>query len=53
MGVVAQEVQEVIPEVVTEKSDGTLTVNYQAMVGLLIEAVKELKEEIDTLKQKV
>ena len=53
MGVVAQEVQEVIPEVVTEKSDGTLTVNYQAMVGLLIEAIKELKEELDELKQKV
>lgn len=53
MGVVAQEVQEVIPEVVTEKSDGTLTVNYQAMVGLLIEAVKDLKQEIDELKQKV
>lgn len=53
MGVVAQEVQEVIPEVVTEKADGTLTVNYQAMVGLLIEAVKELKEDLDTLKQKV
>ena len=51
MGVVAQEVQEVIPEVVTEKSDGTLTVNYQAMVGLLIEAVKELKEELDRVKE--
>lgn len=53
MGVIAQEVEEVIPEVVTTKADGTKTVNYQAMVGLLIEAIKELKEEVDDLKKRV
>lgn len=51
MGVIAQEVEQVIPEVVTTKADGTKTVNYQAIVGLLIESIKELKEEIDALKK--
>jgi hypothetical protein len=42
MGVIAQEVEEVIPEVVITGEDGIKTVAYGNMVGLLIEAVKEL-----------
>ena len=49
-GVIAQEVQKVLPEVVTEDEDGTLSVAYGNMVGLMIEAIKELKEEVDRLK---
>lgn len=49
-GVIAQEVQEVLPEVVIEGEDGRLSVSYGNMVGLLIEAVKELKAEVDQLK---
>lgn len=49
-GVIAQEVQAVLPEAVTETSDGTLTVAYGNMMGLMIEAIKELKAEIDELK---
>lgn len=53
-GVIAQEVQEVIPSAVATHvdSDGseTLTVAYGNMVGLLIEAIKELKDEVDVLK---
>jgi len=49
-GVIAQEVQAVLPEAVVETSDGTLTVAYGNMMGLMIEAIKELKAEIDELK---
>jgi len=49
-GVIAQEVRAVLPEAVTETDDGTLTVAYGNMMGLMIEAIKELKAEIDELK---
>jgi hypothetical protein len=45
MGVIAQEVEEVIPEVVITGDDGIKTVAYGNMVGLLIEAVKELTNQ--------
>ena len=50
MGVIAQEVEEVIPEVVSIDGEGLRSVNYGALVGLLIEAVKDLKNEVDELK---
>lgn len=53
VGVIAQEMEEVVPEVVTERSDGMKTVNYGALVGVLIEAVKELTQEVETLKAKL
>ena len=49
-GVIAQEVQKVLPEVVTEREDGMLAVKYEKMIGLLIESIKDLKAEIDELK---
>jgi hypothetical protein len=52
-GVVAQEVQEVLPEAVHEGKDGTLSVAYGNMVGLLIEAVKEQQTQIDELKRRI
>ena len=51
MGVIAQEVENVLPEVVSENKDGNKTVNYDAMVGLLIEVVKDQQKQIDELKQ--
>lgn len=51
-GVVAQEVQAVLPEAVSKQADGYLSVAYGNMVGLLIEAIKELKAEVDQLKGK-
>ena len=50
VGVIAQEVREVLPEIVKERTDGTLAVEYQKIVALLIEGMKELKAEIETLK---
>jgi hypothetical protein len=52
MGVIAQEVEAVLPEVVTEKEDGMKAVAYGNIVGVLIEAIKDLKAEIEELKKK-
>ena len=53
VGLIAQQVEEVVPEVVREGADGMKTVNYGALVGVLIEAVKELSQEVETLKAKL
>jgi hypothetical protein len=52
IGVIAQEIQKVLPQVVQENNDGYLSVAYGNIVGVLIEAIKELKTEIDILKAK-
>ena len=49
-GVIAQEVLKVLPEAVTGDEESHYSVAYGNMVGLLIEAIKELKAEIDELK---
>ena len=53
MGVIAQEVLKVIPEIVHKDDKGMYAVAYGNMNGLLIEAIKELKAEIDELKSKL
>ena len=52
-GVIAQEVEVVFPEVVSENNEGIKNVAYGNMVGLLIEAIKELKDEVDELKRQL
>ncbi len=47
-GVIAQEVQPHLPEVVHDKQE-YLSVAYGNMVGILIEAIKELKTKVDKL----
>jgi len=51
-GVIAQELQKIAPELVLTAEDemGTLSVNYGNITGYLIEAIKELKAEIEELK---
>jgi hypothetical protein len=49
-GVIAQEILEVLPEAVTTRDNGYLAVKYDQIVPLLIEAIKELKAEINELK---
>lgn len=48
IGVVAQEVKAAVPEIVSEH-DGSLTVNYDKLIPILIEAVKELNKKIDKI----
>lgn len=45
-GVLAQEVQAVLPEVVTIRDNGFMAVKYEKMIGLLIEAIKELDAKL-------
>ena len=45
-GVIAQEVLEILPEVVHTREDGYYAVSYHGLIGLLIEAVKELSEKV-------
>ena len=52
-GVVAQEVQHVLPEVIEKDEDGMLSVAYGNLVALLIEGMKEQKKEIDDLKKRL
>ena len=50
VGVIAQEIEEVLPEVVQTRDNGYKAVKYEKIVPLLIEAIKELKQEIEDLK---
>lgn len=52
-GVIAQEVQEVMPTAVRTNDTGYLAVRYEKMIGLLIEAMKEQQTQIDELKAKL
>jgi hypothetical protein len=51
VGIIAQEVEAVLPEAVTTEPDGYKSVNYNHLIALLVEAVKEQQTEIEKLKQ--
>jgi trimeric autotransporter adhesin len=51
IGVIAQELEEVLPELVT--TTDIKQVNYNGIIGVLIEAIKELKTEVETLKNQI
>jgi hypothetical protein len=50
VGLIAQDVQKVLPEVIDTNGDGHLGVRYAEVIPLLVAAIQELKAEIDTLK---
>ena len=50
IGVIAQEIQEVLPEIVARRENGYLAVKYERIVALLIECVKEQQVQINELK---
>ena len=51
VGVIAQEVEEVLPEIVDTREDGYKAVKYEKIVALLIEGMKEQQEQIEKLKE--
>ena len=50
IGVLAQELQKVYPQLVKQDEKGTLSVNYIGLVPVLIESVKEQQKQIEELK---
>ena len=50
VGVIAQEIESILPEVVTTRTNGYKAVRYEKIVPLLIEAIKEQQKQIDELK---
>jgi hypothetical protein len=53
VGVIAQEVLEVLPEAVVTRDNGYLAVDYHKIVPLLVEAIKELSAKVENLEQKL
>jgi hypothetical protein len=52
-GLLAQEVEKVMPELVTTSSEGTKSVNYTGLVPYLLEGLKQLKQEVDALRKQL
>ncbi|WP_170110211.1 tail fiber domain-containing protein [Flavilitoribacter nigricans] len=53
IGLIAQEVEEVLPQLVQERPDGYKAVNYTGLIPLLIEAAKEQQKEIQRQQQQI
>jgi hypothetical protein len=51
IGLIAQEVQEVLPEIVSTDDNGYLSIRYNNVVGVLVEAIKELKADFEAYKK--
>jgi hypothetical protein len=52
VGVIAQQVRDVLPEAVVERANGYLAVSYEKIIPLLIEAVKDLQRQVKELQDK-
>ena len=52
VGVIAQEIEEILPQIVTNRDNGYKAVQYEKIVPLLIEAIKELSAKIKELENK-
>jgi hypothetical protein len=53
MGFIAQEIEEVVPEVVNTKENGLKGIAYQDITALLVEAIKELEVQVSTLENEL
>lgn len=53
LGLIAQDVEKVAPELVSDTADGYKSLNYNGMSALFVEAIKELKAENETLKARI
>ena len=47
IGIIAQEVEEIFPEIVETRQNGYKAVRYDRLIAVIIQAIKELKELID------
>jgi hypothetical protein len=52
IGVIAQDVEKVFPDAVVSGEDGYLRVDYHGLVGVLVEAVKELADRVEELERR-
>ena len=52
-GIIAQDIEKVLPEVITENTEGIKHVNYGGVTALLVEAIKELKAQNEDLKARI
>jgi hypothetical protein len=53
IGVIAQEVEKVLPELARTNDDGTMSVRYQGLTAVLIEAIKEQQTQIESQKSEI
>ena len=53
IGLIAQDVEETLPEVVATGSDGYKSISYEKIVPVLIEAIKEQNKRIELLEKKL
>ena len=53
VGLLAQEVQKIYPQLVKQNSNGELSVNYIGLIPVVVEGLKEQQEQIDDLKRRV
>jgi len=51
IGLIAQEVKEVLPEIVSTDDDGYMGIRYTNVIGVLVEAIKELKADFEAYKK--
>jgi len=53
LGVIAQDVEKIIPHIVSTSKSGYKTVQYDSLIPLLVEAIKEQQKQIDELRKKI
>jgi len=53
IGVIAQEIESILPEIVTTRDNGYKAVKYEKLVAILIQAINEQQEQINELKNKL
>jgi hypothetical protein len=53
IGVIAQEIESILPEIVTTRDNGYKAVQYEKLVALLIEAIKEQQLQIEKLNKRI
>lgn len=53
IGLIAQDVEKIIPEVVNESADGYKSLDYAKLVSILVESIKEQQDQIETLSERI